>query len=167
MKLLLLILLTLFLFGAESIHAQEWRRIEPLKTTRADVEAILGQANGHYEVLYKLKDGKLSIEYSSGPCRPDRVGGWNVPENVVVSMFFSPNQHEKLSELKLDLKKLRKLVDEHVGGFVYYIDDEAGTTYAIQRGKLDYIEYGPPKKYDHLHCKNQSEAVPAIPTKKP
>lgn len=51
--------------------AQEWRKIVPVKSTRADVERLLGPNEESYGVDYELTDGILSIEYSSGPCRKE------------------------------------------------------------------------------------------------
>jgi hypothetical protein len=132
--------------------AQEWRKIAPLVTTRTDVEAILGPASDGFEVLYQLKDGKLSIEYSTGPCSSGQKGGWNLPQNVVVSLHFVPLHAMKVS--KLDLKKFRRVVDDHLPSVTYYINDDEGITYAIQQGKVDYVEYGPAKKYEYLYCKD-------------
>lgn len=129
-----------------------------MNSTRAEVEAILGQADKGFEVLYQLQDGKLSIEYSSGPCTSERKGGWNVPEDVVISLYFSPRRAKKVSQLKLDPTKFRKVVDDHLPSVTYYINDEEGITYAIQQGKVDCVEYGPPKKYDGLYCKSARQA---------
>ena len=156
MKLSMVILYSLFLLvPRQDLNAQEWKNFVPLKTTRTNVEAILGPADEDFEVTYRLKDGKLSIEYSSGPCRPERKGGWNVPKDVVISLHFSPRRPKKVSELKLDWTKCRKVINEHLPSVTYYINDEDGITYAIQQGKVDYVEYGPPKKYDDLYCKDQ------------
>lgn len=93
------------------------------------------------------------LSNSSGPCRPDRKGGWNVAANVVVSMSFSPKHPKKLSILKLDLTNYRKVISEHLPSITYYINDEAGITYTVQEGRVDYVQYGPGKKYDDLYCK--------------
>ncbi|HEX5886594.1 MAG TPA: hypothetical protein VFY67_18775, partial [Pyrinomonadaceae bacterium] len=94
------------------------------------------------------------------PCRPDRKGGWNVPKNVVVSVHFYPKHKRRLSDLKVDRRKLRKVVDRHVGGITYYINDDDGVVYEIQEGKVESIEYGPPKKYDHLYCGDSATTNP-------
>ena len=44
------------------------------------------------------------------------------------------------------------MVDQHVVGVIYYINDDEGITYEVQSGKVDTIEYGPTKRYDHLYC---------------
>ena len=160
MNLGIAILFAFLLFVQSSrFNQQEWRKILPMNSTRAEVEAILGQADEGFEVLYQLQDGKLSIEYSTGPCTSERKGGWNVPENVVISLHFSPRRAKKVSQLKLDPRKFRKVVDDHLPSVTYYINDEEGITYAIQQGKVDYVEYGPPKKYDGLYCKERQAGV--------
>ncbi|HEV7746047.1 MAG TPA: hypothetical protein VGO56_13690 [Pyrinomonadaceae bacterium] len=150
----------LILPQAYSVHAQDWPQIDPLKSTRADVERLLGHTKEAYFALYQLKHGSLFIEYSGGPCRPDRKGGWDVPENVVISISFSPKHPKRLAELKLDPKKFRKVVGGDVVGVEYYVNDEDGITYGIQRGKLDWVEYGPPKKYEHLNCGGPTDQMP-------
>ena len=46
-----------------------------------------------------------------------------MPENVVVSISFSPKHPKRLSDLKLDLKKFRKVVGGDVLGVEYYVID--------------------------------------------
>src|SRR5436309_10198376 len=94
-------------------RGQEWRKIMPLSSTRTDVERILGHVERSYGVSYELEDGNLFIEYSSGPCRPDRRGGWNVGEDVVISVHFSSKVKQRVSELKIDRKKFKEVADRH------------------------------------------------------
>ena len=106
----LLMLPSLILAFYSCGHAQDWRKIVPLKSTRTEVEALLGAAQGAYSAIYQLREGSLFIEYSSGPCRPERKG-WNVRENVVVSLSFSPRHKKRVGDLRIDPKKFRKTVD--------------------------------------------------------
>lgn len=148
----ILFLCGLILIAVPSASAQEWRKIVPLKSTRADVERLLGPNDKSYGVDYELTDGVVSIEYSSGPCRKERQGGWNVPEGVVVSYSFSAKNKQRETDLKLNRKKFRRVIDTHTGGVTYYINDKDGITYEIQQGQVDGIEYYPPKRYEHLYC---------------
>jgi hypothetical protein len=155
MKPILVVFCNLFLLAqANQLKAQSWRKFEPLNTTRADVETVLGSGGEGYEVAYQLTDGKLSIEYSSGPCTSERKGGWNVPKDVVISLHFSPEHPKTVSELKLDSRKYRKVIGKHLPSVTYYINNEDGIVYAIQMGKVDWVEYGPAKKDEDLRCKN-------------
>lgn len=163
MKVNRILLVAIFLSVARSANAQDWQKIVPLETTPAGVEKLLGPAEVGYLAIYELKEGNLSIEFSSGSCRPDRKGGWNVPANVVVNVFFSPKKKRRLSDLKLNRRKFRKVVDRHVGGITYYINDENGVVYEVQEGKVESVEYGPPKKYVHLHCGESPGTSPPNP----
>src|SRR5690349_1071034 len=154
---ILLMLPTLIVAFHSCANGQDWRKIAPLISTRSEVEALLGPSDGAFSAIYQLKEGSLFIEYSSGPCRPERKGGWNVPENVVVSLGFSPKHKRRIASLKLDPKKFRKEIGQHVGGIIYYINDDEGITYEVQSGKVDSIEYGPPKRYDHLYCGDSAD----------
>lgn len=146
--------LTLALAGV--VDAQEWRQIVPLKSTRADVERLLGPGERSNGVVYELKDGNLSIEYSTGPCSTIKRGGWNVPEGVVISFRFSPKVKQRISDLKPDRKRFKKVKDQHVGVIYYYINDKEGIMYEVQQGEVGYVEYYPPQAYDYLQCGNDS-----------
>jgi hypothetical protein len=149
----ILFLCGLILITVPVARAQEWRRIVPLKSTRADVEALLGPNDkSSYAVDYELADGVLFIEYSSGPCRKDRRGGWNVPEGVVISFNFSPKNKQREIELKLNRKKFRRVISIHTPSVTYYINDKEGMMYEIQQGQVHSIEYYPPKGFEYLYC---------------
>lgn len=142
---------------SELVSHQDWRQIVPLKSTRTDVERLLGPSKEPYFAIYRLEQGNLFIEYSSGPCRPERNGGWNVPENIVLNVTFAPKQRRRIADLKLDPKKFRKVIDEHVVGIVYFVNDEEGITYEVQRGRIDSVEYGPAKRDEHLYCGDRAD----------
>lgn len=127
----------LMLANQINVKGQDWRHIVPLKSKRADVERLLGPTAEPYFAVYYLREGILDIEYSSGPCRPERKGGWNVPKDVVITLHFTPERRTRIADVKLDQKKFRKMVDEHVIGALYYVNDEDGITYAVQSGKVD------------------------------
>ena len=67
-------------------------------------------------------------------------------------MSFSPNVKRPVSTLKLDPKRFRKVIDDNVGGVIYYINDELDLTYEVQGGNIDAIYYQPGKKDEYLHC---------------
>ena len=142
----------LMLANLINVKGQDWRHLVPLKSTRADVERLLGPTKEPYFAVYHLKEGFLDIEYSSGPCRPERKGGWNVPKDVVVTLHFTPERTMRIADLKLDPKKFRKIVDDHVIGSMYFVNDEDGITYAVQSRKVVFVEYHPTKRDEHLYC---------------
>jgi hypothetical protein len=133
---------------------QAWRTITPLKSVRTEVESSFGPSSDPYLASYSLKDGTLFVQYSSGPCRPETKGGWNVPEGTVVLVRFVPKSKKKLASLKLELSKFRRVVGGDVAGIVNYTNEETGVTYEVQRGRVDAIEYLPRKRYYSLKCAN-------------
>jgi|ERR1044071_911401 hypothetical protein len=141
-------------------QAQEWRRIVPLQSTRADVERLLGPAERSYGVVYELEAGNLSIEYSSGPCGGAKREGWNAPEETVISYSFSAKVKQRFADLKLNRKKFKKVKDRHVGVIDYYINAQEGIMYEVQNGEVDYVEYYPSRAYKHLYC-GDSSATPS------
>jgi hypothetical protein len=147
------ILILLMLGVSVPGNAQDWRRIKLLETVRPDVERLFGPSSEGYAATYVLQDGVLFLEYSSGTCRPDRKGGWNVEEYTVVSLRFVPKSKQRLARLNLDLRKFRKVVDDHVGGVTYYTNDEEGVTYEVQFGRVDAINYLPGKRYNSMQCR--------------
>jgi hypothetical protein len=155
--------LTLIL--TSSARAQEWRGITPLHSTRVDVERLLGPAEKSYQVIYELEAGNLTVEYSTGPCGGANREGWNVPENTVISYIFSPKVKQRLADFKLDRKKFRKVRNRHVSVITHYISDEEGITYEVQGGEVDYVEYYPPRKYEHLRCGHSPDIPPQVNTR--
>jgi hypothetical protein len=71
---------------------------------------------------------------------------------------------DKVPELKLDRKKFRKVIDTHTVGITYYINDQDGITYEIQQGRVDGVEYYPPKKYQHLYCGDSADEKAQSPS---
>jgi hypothetical protein len=126
-----------------------WRQIVPGRTTRAEVEELLGPSRESYSASYNVKEGNIFIAYSTGLCGPEKNGGWNVPKNTVVAVTFNPKEKRSIAELRLEKKRLRKVVDKHVLGITYYVNDRNSITYEVQKGKVEAITYEPPMK---LYC---------------
>lgn len=140
-------------------RAQEWRKIVPIRSTRADVERLLGSAGKSFGVVYELEIGNLSIEYSTGLCGDAKRQGWNVPEDVVISYTFSTRVKQRLADLNLDEKKFKRVKDTHTEVIDYYINDEEGIMYEVQGGRVDYVEYYPSQTSKNLYCGDSSALV--------
>src|SRR5438876_4210923 len=62
---MLLLVLSFFLVFQES-HAKSWRGIVPLKSTRADVERLLGKENSLGR--YQFAEERAYVLYRENPC---------------------------------------------------------------------------------------------------
>jgi hypothetical protein len=148
----------LILLVAASADAKPWRRIVPLHSTRADVKRRLGKPNPRNN-QHEFKTERAFIFYSDGtPCAKAPEGAWNVPRDTVVSILVTPKTGLRLSALKLDLQKYKKVTDPEVKTRTRYQNEEEGITYEVFEGggKNDglilHIEYGPSARDRHLRC---------------
>lgn len=128
--------------GGSSLHAKEWRGIVPLKSTRADVERILGKENelGRYQ----FEDERAYVSYSQAPC-DNRAGkcACAIRPGTVVSIYVTLEVSRKFSELKIDNTKYqRRPLKPGSSGFSYSNFSE-GLIYHVDesRDQIIGIEY--------------------------
>jgi hypothetical protein len=86
------------LLMASAASAKSWRGIEPLHSTRADVERLLGPPNVDRD-LYDFPGERTSIWYSDGGCKAGLPSGWNVPKDTVVEIYSSLTEWKKLEDV--------------------------------------------------------------------
>jgi len=143
------------LLAAAHAQAKEWRRIVPLRTTRAQVERRLGKPRDGY---YRLKTERAFIFYADG--RDCAAGGaWNVPRDTVVRIVVTPKTRLWLSSLRLDMSRFEKSPDPEVKTHTNYTDREAGITYEVfeggggRNGLILHVEYDPTaEETERLRC---------------
>ena len=131
-----------------------WRGIEPLRSTRADVERLLGRPETEAGGVYATAAERVSVSYSHRPCDY----GWQVAPDTVISFFVYPKQPPKLADLKLDEKKYEMRKDLHLAVH-YYLDPEAGINYTVDSttGLVTGVEYYPPLKSKAPRCQPPAE----------
>jgi hypothetical protein len=89
-------------------QAKSWRGIVPLKSTRADVERLLGKVDSWGR--YQFEDERGSIRYRENPClgvyRPLEKDNCEcmVSRDTVVSIFVTPEVTRTFSSLNLGRK---------------------------------------------------------------
>jgi hypothetical protein len=155
-----MILLYLFIFFASTIHqpANCWHGITPLRSTRADVEKLLGTPTPYSKALYaadyRTKNERVSILYSTGPCDVEPSHGWNVPRGMVISIAVEPNVKPKFADLKLDERKYDKRRDPEILHVVYYTNEKDGVSIEVDmnEGVVNTFRYSPMAKDNHLLC---------------
>ena len=137
-----------------------WNGIVPLKSTRADVEKILGSPTpdsvARHAADYKTKDGKVFILYSTGPCNIKPSNGWDVPELTVIEIGFYPDVAPKLRDLKFDWEKFEKQPDPEILNVTYYTNETDGIVLTVENGDPETVicfSYYPESKYNDLKCK--------------
>ena len=146
----------------EVTHAQEWRKIIPLHSTRADVERLLGKEVGRKSpILYYQEKFNVLVTYADGlPCDENEKYGWKLPKDTVVhfTVFFKPGFAVKLSEFGFDLGKFREMPDECDRSVSYYDSEEEGVLLQFSGGWVSNITYRARKRDWGLMC--QPPAAP-------
>jgi hypothetical protein len=139
-----------------SQQEQGWRGIVPLRSTRAQVEALIGQPlpNGR---TYVLKDERVNVVYSQGSCDRNKVE-WNVPPNTVLGITIYP-QAKMISDLQFDLSKFEKVISQQNPNLFSYINKKLGTGFkARSNGEIIVIEYFPSDQDTNLRCPKFSQS---------
>ena len=118
-----------------------WRGIEPLHSTRSDVEKLLGPSHvGGYS--YELENEKVYISYQNPDSECGKKWGlFNVPLNTVLGIIVVPNEKKPLAEFGLDrmyVKGLTCMPDS-----VNYFNEDEGINYSVTKGLVTQITYGP------------------------
>jgi hypothetical protein len=91
---------------------QGWKGIKSLKSSRAEVEKILGKGevdrSGYFR--YSVPDAFVRINYSVAPCSiaPMNRGKFRIPENTVIDYYVVPKESLRLEDLKFNREEFYK-----------------------------------------------------------
>ena len=144
-----LCLIAIFLaFGLPTIaQAKAWRGIVPLKSTRADVERLLGVPGKHGR--YQFDKERAYVNYAgAGPCHPVNGCLCLVSEDIVISIRVELEVEMRFSRLNLDYKKYEKLISPQDPNLASYSNAYEGIIYTVDLKNDDVtaIEYLPTAK---------------------
>ena len=151
------------------IHAKEWRGIVPLHSTRADVERLFGSKVvrcGNSSCIYDLNEEILFVLYATNSdCKnDDDTSAWKVPVNTVIELRVAFKKDRPLSELGFDLSKFERVEDNHLPGWIYYLNLEEGVRIEGGLVTASGVTYFHSAKDYSLRCpsdKRQSQGKPA------
>jgi hypothetical protein len=124
--------LLLFIFGCCGIvTAKGWRTIEPLHSTRADVEALKDIKVircGPDSCLYDLDDERVFVLYAGGePCsNNDAVSGWRVSRGTVIQIGVHFKTPRRLEDLGVEMSKFEKVLVDETPGVILYVNQDEG-----------------------------------------
>ncbi|HKC65387.1 MAG TPA: hypothetical protein VKB86_17225 [Pyrinomonadaceae bacterium] len=136
-----------FLFLSAIISdAKEWRGLVPLKSTRADVERLLGKP-GKYG-RYQFDNERANIYYAEGSCNKVDDCRCLVPSDVILEISVDLEVEMRFSTLNIDRTKYKKKIIIPDGSQAIYSNDEEGIIYTVDEVHDDVIsiEYLPSAK---------------------
>jgi len=142
--------------------SNSWSGLVPLKSTRRDVEALVGKVSWSHDstFIYEMPCGRLDVVYSRGNCELTDVQRWNVPQDVVVRMEFAPRQTILVKDLNIASQSYVRRQQLHPENWVEYRSKEDGiliTALLAPKGDtVAVIAYEPTKKQEEqLLCRAQ------------
>ena len=132
--------------------SKDWRSIVPLKSTRSDVERLLGKPkqSSRHNSYYSLPGEIVVFHFQVLTCNEDRLGfTWNIPAGTVISIGVIPKgKHQKEEYLKPGTFKTGD-VDR---AFVYYTNETEGLSVETQDSLVTLVEYHPGASQSGLRC---------------
>jgi hypothetical protein len=140
-------MLLTFTLTALETQAKGWRGIVPLKSTRADVERLLGLPGKHGR--YQFENERAYIEYrGTGPCAPENACLCTVPKDTVISIHVELEVELRFSTLRLDKRKYKKYISPQDRTIASYSNDNEGIIYTVdeENEEVTDIQYGPKTK---------------------
>lgn len=152
------------IFITLDLQAKEWRGIIPLKSTRADVERLLGKENEMRR--YQFENERAYIFYSTEGCGMKDATPVTekcrclIPEGTVVSIYVTVEESRKFSSLKLNKSEFQK--ELVLPGMYDYTNLTEGVRYTVdeRRDQIVHITYLPSAK-DCEALVKRNKTIPA------
>jgi hypothetical protein len=139
---------------ASSSTCKEWRGIVPLKSTREDVERLLGRPkmSSTRAIYYNLRTEIAVIWFESTDC--DSVVGkfglsWNVPLGTVVNIGVIPKGMHKKEEF---LPAGNFILEDQSQPFSYYTDEAGGASIEVYENLVTQLDYYPGALDERFRC---------------
>jgi|GEM_PF-539512 len=153
------------LMSISSAPAKAWRGLEPLHSTRADVERLLGRPAEDESSTWKYnfpEERAMINFYSGAPCVEGLPGGWKIPKDTVLNIVVYPAVQTTISELLPAWKAYEQVPAPHIQN-AFYIDTDDGVRISVTEDYVRYIYYGPTAKDKDYRCGEYKYAAPIVP----
>jgi len=133
---------TMLVIFSKDLQAKEWRGITPLKSTKADVERLLGKENEWKR--YQFENERAHIFYSTERC--GMKGATEVtekcrcliPDGTVVSINVTVEESRRFSSLKRDKREFQK--EFILSGMYEYSDLTEGVRYTVDERSDEIVQ---------------------------
>jgi hypothetical protein len=151
--------------SCNSVEAKPWRGIEPLRSTRADVERLIGTKVircGGSACIYELDEEIVFVLYSAdSSCKnDDATSAWKVPVGTVIEIGVRFKEDKPLSELGFDLSKFEKVEDKHLPGWIYYVNLDEGVRVEGGLKTASSVTHFHSAKDNYLRCPAANKVRP-------
>lgn len=163
MSTLLIIISVLFALVPQQKERIDWSKVVPFKTTRAEVEAMLGPPTWGkgYILSYDTKDDRITVWYGGAKTLQGNRCQWVLPENTVFDFVYAPKKKFPLADMKLDLAKFTKRKALEMEDDFYYDNPVEGLTLTTRlvdgQEMFLSLERGPDQALKQKYCKSAAD----------
>lgn len=147
---------------APTTASNVWHGIVPLRSTRADVERLLGPATFSFgdTYSYSTTENRVDALYLDDPCKP-QGSSQGTPPDYVAKLTVTPKRILLVSNLQLDKNKFIRVRNDHPENWVHYLSSELGITIdAIVNGGCEEVKsivYQATSKDRELRCRTNAK----------
>lgn len=160
---------------SSSLLAQEpsWltkiKKVVPLKSTASDVKKLFGEPSRRFGNIekYEVKNGILTIEYSTGECSSS-LATYNIPKGTVVHADFLLYKAVNFALVNEDLRSFDKEGSSDTENETYrnlakgieygaFVKRREGVSYKRSPRLLISMSIFPPEQYRYLECSPDSQ----------
>ena len=134
------------------VQAKQWCGITPLRSTRGDVEKLVGRPSKPNTSLYETDKELVHIIYATVPCEEGVAGAWNVPPDTVIRIEVTPKKTLYVKDFNIDESKYKKVEQPHISGAITYVNEEEGVLIETRYEEVVAIQYGPISADKRLAC---------------
>jgi len=127
-------------------------RIDPLRSTRTDVERLYGVSGDSCRCVFRTANETIDVTYATAPCRGP-IFGWAVPKDTVLSFTVTPYISPPFSASASDLNEFVKRYSPEDVETTYYTNVDNGVVLAVQDGRVINVKYFPPSDENEKRCK--------------
>jgi hypothetical protein len=154
-------------FGAEKglnptlqagVPTNSWHGIVPLRSTRVDVEKLLGNpaSSRRSTFVYETYIERVKVVFSAGKCVLSGSERWNVASDVVITIEVRPKKPKLIQDLRLDPNRYPRFQESHPENWFLYRNKDDGvmieTVLFEGEEHIDSISYFPTTKDTGLRC---------------
>lgn len=156
-RLICFIVCSSFLF-LQSPPQKDWQGLLPLKSTRSDVERLLGPPDVNQKdqlLVYYQKDQVVFIGFSGNPqCRKKfPYTSWDTSLDTVTAIRLRLRKSVPIADMHIDLARLKKhRGDSDLMTHFYYSNEENGFSIEVGNSNVMGYVYEPTSRQSHLQC---------------
>ena len=157
-RLTLLLTCLFFFLGAQLPSTKDWRGLVPLKSTREDVERLLGPPEKIIDkraLTYSLSNVVVLINFSGNPKCQENLpyDSWDVGSDTVTGLAVMLKKPVPVSESRIDLTKLKKARGAYdTPDHFFYSQPEDGFSVEVGQDYVMSYSYGPNADQQNLRC---------------